>query len=274
MECERPSSFPASIIPCGVRDVRDYRIHSERDHEIITGDSAFNLKAKSLRLGNFSRDETRSLCLQHTEETGQVFEDVAFEDIWHLTCGQPWLVNALAIESFRQFFRENSEIWIERFHYKEAGPQILLQAFLQRIINGGGRIDRVYGLGRTWTGLFILWRLKDGSFQIVKGKKYASLMPVVALTITDFIMFKDFDDVRSEYRMKEVKHLREYNGDLRLVFYELPKYTKTIGELETLEDRWLYFVKEAGSLEIKPTTLASIPEIEHALDIANEAELY
>ena len=71
------------------------------------------------------------------------------------------------IESFRQFFRENSEIWIERFSYKEAGPQILLQAFLQRIINGGGRIDREYGLGRTRTDLFIIWRLKDGSFQRV-----------------------------------------------------------------------------------------------------------
>ena len=73
--------------------------------------------------------------------------------------------------------------------------------------------------------------------------------------------------------MKEVKHLRENNGDLRLVFYELPKYTKTVEELETPEDKWLYFVKEAGSLEIKPATLASIPEIEHALDIANEAGL-
>ncbi|MCX6699225.1 MAG: Rpn family recombination-promoting nuclease/putative transposase [Methanomicrobiales archaeon] len=114
---------------------------------------------------------------------------------------------------------------------------------------------------------------KSYSTQIVKGKKYASLMPVVALTITDFIMFNDFNDVRSEYRMKEVKHLREYNGDLRLVFYELPKYTKTIEELKTLEDKWLYFVKEAGSLEIKPATLASIPEIEHALNIANEAGL-
>jgi len=294
---ERPSSFPASVILCGVRDVRDYRIHSDKDQEIITGGSAFNIKAESLRLGNFSRDETRSLCLQHTEETGQLFEDVALESIWHLTCGQPWLVNALAyevcfkleegkdrknsitslmveeakerlilrrethldqladklkeervrrviepilmgdvyegmlraedieyvedlglitqavggeitisnriyqeiiprqlawesqsgmairqswfvdedgrlkvptlIESFRQFFRENSEIWIERFSYKEAGPQILLQAFLQRIINGGGRIDREYGLGRTRTDLFIIWRLKDGSFQRV-----------------------------------------------------------------------------------------------------------
>jgi hypothetical protein len=71
------------------------------------------------------------------------------------------------IESFRQFFRENSEIWIDRFHYKEAGPQILLQAFLQRIVNGGGRIDREFGLGRTRTDLFILWCLKDGSYQRV-----------------------------------------------------------------------------------------------------------
>jgi predicted transposase/invertase (TIGR01784 family) len=114
---------------------------------------------------------------------------------------------------------------------------------------------------------------KSYSAQLVRGKQYASLMPVVALTLTDFIMFNDFDDVRSEYRMKEVKHLREYNGDLRLVFYELPKFSKTAEELETLEDKWLYFVKEAGSLEFKPVTLTSIPEIELALDIANEAGL-
>ncbi|MCX6698499.1 MAG: Rpn family recombination-promoting nuclease/putative transposase [Methanomicrobiales archaeon] len=114
---------------------------------------------------------------------------------------------------------------------------------------------------------------KSYSTQIVRGEKYATLMPVVALTITDFIMFKDFDDVRSEYRMKEVKHLREYNGDLRLVFYELPKFSKTVNELQTLEEKWLYFVKDAGSLEFKPETLTSIPEIEHALDIANEAGL-
>ncbi len=114
---------------------------------------------------------------------------------------------------------------------------------------------------------------KSYSTQIVRGEKYASLMPVVALTLTDFIMFKDFEDVRSEYRMKEVKHLTEYNGDLRLVFYELPKFSKNVLELETLEDKWLYFVKKSGGLEVKPVSLSSIPEIEHALDIANEAGL-
>ncbi|MCX6699224.1 MAG: Rpn family recombination-promoting nuclease/putative transposase [Methanomicrobiales archaeon] len=111
---------------------------------------------------------------------------------------------------------------------------------------------------------------KSYSIQIARGEQYAALMPVVALTLTDFIMFKDSDDVRSEYRMKEVKHLRDYNGDLQLVFYELPKFLKTVDELETSEDKWLYFVKKARNLDFKPATLTSIPEIDHALDIANE----
>ncbi len=290
---ERPSSFPASVILCGVRDVRDYRIHSDKDQEIITGGSAFNIKAESLRLGNFSREETRTLCLQHTDETGQRFEEEALAAIWQLTCGQPWLVNALAYEvcfkleegrdrtnpitmslvmdakeqiiqrrethldqlvdklkeervrrviepmlagegqpemvpeddiwyvedlglittnghlrianpiyqeiipriltystqltitketawftdsagrlrmdllltSFQQFFREHSEFWLESFSYKEAGPQLLLQAFLQRIVNYGGQITREYGLGLLRTDLFILWRLPRENFQ-------------------------------------------------------------------------------------------------------------
>ncbi|MDX8377185.1 MAG: hypothetical protein R8L53_04095, partial [Mariprofundales bacterium] len=62
------------------------------------------------------------------------------------------------LQSFQQFFRENSEAWLERFQYKEAGPQLLMQAFLQRIINGGGRIDREYGLGRRRTDLLIHWQ--------------------------------------------------------------------------------------------------------------------
>ncbi|MBR1804363.1 MAG: ATP-binding protein, partial [Muribaculaceae bacterium] len=46
--------------------------------------------------------------------------------------------------------------------YAEAGPQLLLQAFLQRIVNGGGYIDREYGLGRRRTDLLIRKPLTDG----------------------------------------------------------------------------------------------------------------
>ena len=282
---DRPAAFPQSVVLCGVRDVRDYRIHSESAGEIITGGSAFNIKAKSLRLGDFDEADMRALLGQHTEETGQAFTEGALAAVWDQSRGQPWLVNALAyqacfenkagrdrsraidgeavmdarealvlarqthlhkladqlreervrrviepvlsggdgtdrvnpddveyvrdlgllarsgprrianpiyreviprelmypdedmilhepewyvkpdgdldmdglLKGFQGFFREHSEHWIERFQYKEAGPQLLLQAFLQRIVNGGGRIEREYALGRRRTDLLIVW---------------------------------------------------------------------------------------------------------------------
>ncbi|MDI6794312.1 MAG: ATP-binding protein [bacterium] len=293
---QRPALFPQSIVLCGVRDVRDYRIHSDRDKAIITGGSAFNIKAKSLRLGNFTQAGVEMLYRQHTEETGQPFEPEAMEMVWSLTCGQPWLVNALGYETcfemkkgrersqpittgmvidakediilrrethldqladklrenrvrsviepilagrqmpdqlpeddvqyvedlglistrgelhiangiyqeiiprvltyttqltisqepawyiqpedgrldidkllsaFQEFFREHSEHWVERFDYKEAGPQLLIQAFLQRIVNSGGRIEREYGLGKMRTDLLIIWPYQPGVQKIV-----------------------------------------------------------------------------------------------------------
>ncbi|MBF0219107.1 MAG: ATP-binding protein, partial [Gammaproteobacteria bacterium] len=50
---QRPKAFPQSVLLCGVRDIKDYRIH-QSDGEIITGGSAFNVKAESLTMGNFS----------------------------------------------------------------------------------------------------------------------------------------------------------------------------------------------------------------------------
>ena len=65
------------------------------------------------------------------------------------------------LAALQRFFRERAESWVERFQYKEAGPQLLLQAFLQRIVNGGGRIDREYGLGRRRTDLLVQWPLDE-----------------------------------------------------------------------------------------------------------------
>jgi len=75
----RPTSFPQSIVLCGIRDVRDYRIHSSREKTIITGGSAFNVKAKSLRLGNFTEVETRLLYQMHTDASGQQFSPEAVD---------------------------------------------------------------------------------------------------------------------------------------------------------------------------------------------------
>jgi len=93
---QRPHAFPQTVILCGVRDLRDYRIHSRTEAATITGGSAFNIKAESLRLGDFTAIEVASLLLEHTTETGQEFTPAALDQVWELTLGQPWLVNALA----------------------------------------------------------------------------------------------------------------------------------------------------------------------------------
>ena len=96
---QRPSAFPHSIVLCGVRDVRDYRIHSTAENRLVLGGSAFNVKAKSLRLGDFSEQEIRALLAQHTAATGQAFTEEALLLILARTAGQPWLVNALCREA-------------------------------------------------------------------------------------------------------------------------------------------------------------------------------
>ena len=96
---QRPHSFPQSVVLCGVRDVRDYRIHSRSANAAIAGGGAFDVKAESLRLGDFSRGEVLALVGQHTAETGQPFTAEALETMWSRTLGQPGLVNALAYDA-------------------------------------------------------------------------------------------------------------------------------------------------------------------------------
>ena len=49
---------------------------------------------------------------------------------------------------FQQFWRENSDIWVDKFEYRETAPHLILMAFLQRIVNGGGQIIREIAAGR------------------------------------------------------------------------------------------------------------------------------
>src|SRR5205814_4193204 len=88
--------------------------------------------------------------------TGSAQDTIVQEAKWYLLPDGRLEMDKL-LSAFQQFFREHSESWVERFDYKEAGPQLLLQAFLQRIVNGGGRVEREYGLGRGRTDLLVLW---------------------------------------------------------------------------------------------------------------------
>ena len=90
------------------------------------------------------------------ELTYAVQAGLVVDPAWYVDAGGGLDVARL-LAAFQAFFREHSEHWLGRFDYAEAGPQLLLQAFLQRMVNSGGRIEREYGLGRGRTDLLIVW---------------------------------------------------------------------------------------------------------------------
>ena len=270
--------FVHSIALVGMRNIRDYRAKVRPDSQTLGSASPFNIVTETFTLQNFTKDEIASLYQQHTDQTGQRFENEAIGYIFEQTQGQPWLVNAIAREvivkildsdysqvitaemaktaiqtiifrrdthidsllerlkeervrsviepmisgddysdrlsddyqyatdlglikeidgkiqpanpiyaeviirklsydaqqkfvlekpdymlprylkagkmdihylltDFQQFWRENSDIWTEKMQYKEAAPHLLLQGFLQRIMNGGGHIIREMAAG-------------------------------------------------------------------------------------------------------------------------------
>ncbi|NER90238.1 MULTISPECIES: Rpn family recombination-promoting nuclease/putative transposase [unclassified Moorena] len=110
--------------------------------------------------------------------------------------------------------------------------------------------------------------------QLKSGQGYFDLNPVIALTITDFKLFPSTEKVISCFYFQEKEeHFAYQENELKLVFVELPKFNKQLEELESVIDKWIYFIKEAPSLEIIPDNLREIPQLEKALTIANQAGL-
>jgi len=110
--------------------------------------------------------------------------------------------------------------------------------------------------------------------QLQKGENYPLLNPAIALTITDFILFKEEEDFINPFEFKHSQKDWEYpDKELQLIFVELPKFKKTLSELKTLTDKWIYFLKETASFDEIPEVLGEVEEIEMALNIANQVNM-
>jgi hypothetical protein len=51
------------------------------------------------------------------------------------------------LRGFQEFWAEKSENFLKGLLYLEAGPHLLLSAFLKKVVNGGAVIIEEYGLG-------------------------------------------------------------------------------------------------------------------------------
>lgn len=111
--------------------------------------------------------------------------------------------------------------------------------------------------------------------QLTKGEDYPLLNPAIAVTITDFILLKESQKFINKFVFKEEeeKNLKILEKELRLIFVELPKFKKSLSELKTLTDKWIYFLKEAATLEEIPENLGEVSEIELALNLASQANM-
>lgn len=90
---------------------------------------------------------------------------IANEPAWYVrpdgTLDMPKLM-----ADWQVFWRKDGHLSAEAFHYREAGPHLMLMAFLQRVVNGGGRIEREYGLGRGALDLWVEWRGRAHAIEV------------------------------------------------------------------------------------------------------------
>jgi hypothetical protein len=90
--------------------------------------------------------------LTYTKQFG-----IAHETSWYVR-GDGSLDVPKLLAAWQTFWREDGHLAAAGFLYREAGPHIMLMAFLQRVVNGGGRVEREYGLGRGALDLMLFWR--------------------------------------------------------------------------------------------------------------------
>jgi predicted transposase/invertase (TIGR01784 family) len=115
---------------------------------------------------------------------------------------------------------------------------------------------------------------KAFSIQLSVGEDYTLLNPVIALTITDFEMFPEAPDrIISRYRLKEKNDLTDYSDDIELIFVELPKFQVMLEQVQSLVEKWLYFLTCASQLETVPSSLKAVPAIDHAFAVAEQSGL-
>ncbi|MEO5340564.1 MAG: Rpn family recombination-promoting nuclease/putative transposase [Magnetococcus sp. MYC-9] len=113
---------------------------------------------------------------------------------------------------------------------------------------------------------------KAYAHQIERGEDYPRLNQVIAITITDFILFDGFDHCVSRHESRETITGHSYLQEILLFFVELPKFSKPLEALDDILDKWIYFIKCAGSLQEIPEKLSAAP-FRHAFEMAMVANM-
>ncbi len=84
------------------------------------------------------------------------------------------------------------------------------------------------------------------------------LKAVYTIAILDFVFDEDKNDpekYRYDVKLKEVETHKVFYDKLTFIYLEMPKFNKSLDELETRFDKWLYVIKNLNRLERIPEKL-------------------
>ncbi|MGE5343066.1 MAG: Rpn family recombination-promoting nuclease/putative transposase [Candidatus Omnitrophota bacterium] len=105
--------------------------------------------------------------------------------------------------------------------------------------------------------------------QLEKAEDYPRLNQVIFLGFLDFIFFENNPNYASRHLILDEETKENHFQDFELNFVELPKFTKTLDQLQNVKDKWIYFVKNAVDLEMIPKEMEEPKEIREAFEVAN-----
>ena len=105
--------------------------------------------------------------------------------------------------------------------------------------------------------------------QLPRGNDYTSLKKVYFIGIVNFEIFSSHNYI-SRHLIVNQENAKQDLDDFEFVFIELPKFKKDLEELETLLDKWIYFIKYASDLTLIPKEYETIEEFKEAFEIAKQ----
>jgi hypothetical protein len=128
------------------------------------------------------------------------------------------------IQEFTQFYRENSDISAEELLYKESGPHLLLMAYLQRIVNGGGRVLRECALGRGRVDLLIEFKKQSIVIELKLKSPTKKVIDEALQQTTEYMLTKNateghlifFDPSKTKTWDKKIFHKTEKVGSHKI----------------------------------------------------------
>jgi len=105
--------------------------------------------------------------------------------------------------------------------------------------------------------------------QLPKGNNYTKLKRVYFIGLLNFNIFENENYISRHLIINQETGTQDLE-DFEFSFIELPKFNKTLEELETVLDKWIFFIKNANDLTMIPQTYQSTKPFKEAFNIATQ----